>query len=297
MTIVQLQYFETVCQTNSISKAAELLYVSQPAVSVAIKELEHEFSANFFDRQSKGLSLTREGKAFYDIVAPFLREYEKLLTQAKNIGSSENTVRIGTTATCSASVFPQLFHYFYLQYPAVRVESCEKSRDELKQLLWEDKLDFVFMQIFADNLEEGLSCFSFNDEPLYFCLHRKSPYFKLLTGEQVSLEMVQDIPIVAFSVDGSAPYIGQSFANRGLKANIFYTTSQQNTQISFIENGVAGGFLAKSLCMNLPDDIACFPLAGSAVAKNALIWKTNLPLSRPANNFLQAARELKKYMK
>ena len=298
MTIVQLQYFETVCQTKSISRAAAMLYVSQPAVSVAIKELESEISVTLFDRQGKGTSLTREGRAFYEIVAPFLREYEKLLSAAKALGSSENAVRVGTTATCSASVFPQLLHYFYLQYPAVQVESCEKSRGELLTLLAEDKLDFAVMQIFENQLEEELSFFAFNEEPLYFCIHKKSPYFKQLPEGKISFEDVTEIPLVAFSSNGSSsPYIGTSFSRRGLKPNIFYTTTQQHTQISFIENGVAGGFLAKSLCENLPEEIACLELSSMNIAQNALVWKNDALFSRPAENFLQAAKELKRYMR
>ena len=65
MKIVQLQYFCAVTRLHSITKAAAELYVTQPAISSAIKELEKEFSINLFNRTKNHLTLTKEGELFY----------------------------------------------------------------------------------------------------------------------------------------------------------------------------------------------------------------------------------------
>ena len=65
MTLNQLEYFCAVCRCHSITKAADELYVSQPAISVAIKKLEKEFHLRLFNHGKNSISLTREGEEFY----------------------------------------------------------------------------------------------------------------------------------------------------------------------------------------------------------------------------------------
>ncbi|MFR3347575.1 MAG: LysR family transcriptional regulator, partial [Christensenellales bacterium] len=72
MKISQLRYFMTVCRYNNITKAAEELYVSQPAISSSIKDLETEFGVKLFYRQNNKLLLTDEGEYFLDKVTDIL---------------------------------------------------------------------------------------------------------------------------------------------------------------------------------------------------------------------------------
>ena len=65
MKIIQLEYFCAVCRYHSITQAAQKLYVTQPAISKAIQELEKEFSVNLFIRSKNHMILTEEGKRFF----------------------------------------------------------------------------------------------------------------------------------------------------------------------------------------------------------------------------------------
>lgn len=64
MKLHQLRYFQEVCRQHSITKAAEELHISQPAVSAAIRELEEEFGLKLFKRSHKKLVLTTEDPIF-----------------------------------------------------------------------------------------------------------------------------------------------------------------------------------------------------------------------------------------
>ena len=67
MNINQLKYFNAVCEYGKVSVAAQILHISQPSLSSALKELEQEFGVNLFKRQHSGMSLTNEGRIFYDL--------------------------------------------------------------------------------------------------------------------------------------------------------------------------------------------------------------------------------------
>ena len=62
MKLLQLKYFQTICKYNNITRASNELHVSQPSLSNVIRDLEEEFGVTLFQRLSKGLSLTEEGK-------------------------------------------------------------------------------------------------------------------------------------------------------------------------------------------------------------------------------------------
>ena len=62
MKLLQLKYFQTICKYNNITRASNELHVSQPSLSNVIRDLEEEFDVTLFQRLSKGLSLTEEGK-------------------------------------------------------------------------------------------------------------------------------------------------------------------------------------------------------------------------------------------
>lgn len=73
MKITQLEYFCATCRHHSITQAARELYVTQPAISSAIRELEKEFSINLFVRSKNHVTLTKEGELFYQKAQDMLR--------------------------------------------------------------------------------------------------------------------------------------------------------------------------------------------------------------------------------
>lgn len=80
MKIVQLEYFCAVARLHSITQAAAELYVTQPAVSSAIKELEKEFNVSLFNRSKNHLTLTKEGELFSRKLKSFSPSTNKRLT-------------------------------------------------------------------------------------------------------------------------------------------------------------------------------------------------------------------------
>ena len=76
MTITQMQYFVAVCEYGTISKSAEMLHISQPSISLAIKDLEEQLGVTLFDRENKRFQLSQEGKYMYEVTKDILRKLE-----------------------------------------------------------------------------------------------------------------------------------------------------------------------------------------------------------------------------
>ena len=96
MEIRQLEYFLMVSKVNSFTRAAELLYVSQPAVTNAVRTLEDELGIRLLDRSLKQATLTTEGKIFYAHV-------EKLMQGISNTLNEINALKISTAECCGSA--------------------------------------------------------------------------------------------------------------------------------------------------------------------------------------------------
>ena len=122
MKIVQLEYFCTVSQYHSITQAAQKLYVTQPAISNAIKELEKEFSVSLFVRSKNHLTLTTEGELFYQKARELLASIKQTTQQFYDLGKQIPPIRIGIPPLLSTIFFPEIVLEFNKLYPEIPVE-------------------------------------------------------------------------------------------------------------------------------------------------------------------------------
>lgn len=96
MTFVQLKYILTIAETKSLNKAAEQLYVSQPSLTNALKELEKEVGITIFFRTGRGVTLTNDGVEFLTYARELYREYEQLLQRYGEGGSYKKKFAVST---------------------------------------------------------------------------------------------------------------------------------------------------------------------------------------------------------
>ena len=79
MTLQQLHYAIVISESGSMNKAAEILYIAQPSLTSAIKELEREIGITIFNRSGKGVTLTADGTEFITYARQVYQQYEALL--------------------------------------------------------------------------------------------------------------------------------------------------------------------------------------------------------------------------
>lgn len=105
MTLNQLRYFCTASRCHSITKAAEELYVTQPTVSVAIRDLEIEFGISLFYRKGNQLILTQEGEALYEKATYILQYCTELQADYSSMARVKPPLRIGIPPMLSTVFF------------------------------------------------------------------------------------------------------------------------------------------------------------------------------------------------
>jgi len=147
--VVKLEFyrvFYVVAKTGNLSKASKELFISQPAVSYGIKQLEEQLGGRLFVRTAKGMELTPEGQMIYEYVS---RAYDEL-TAAENRfsqmrGLEEGTVHIGASDTISKYFILPRIEAFKKKYPKITIKITNRTTDEIMNLLKSGKVDLGFI--------------------------------------------------------------------------------------------------------------------------------------------------------
>lgn len=151
MTIRQLRIFQTVCKEHSISKASNRLFMSQPAVSHVIHELEEELTFPLFDRLHKKIYLTEVGNIFLQKVNQVLLMYDDLETTSPYLDKFV-PLTIGSGITIANFCLPPIMKEFETLYPHIPTHIEVKSAEAITNMLLLNQLDLGLIEGEVDNL-------------------------------------------------------------------------------------------------------------------------------------------------
>ena len=141
----QLRIFLTVCEKGTMTKAAESLYLTQPAVSQAITALEHHYQTKLFDRIGRGLQLTASGRALKASAQDIIRridEIDEVVLQADN----DSDVRIGVNLSVGKVLIHDYLRLFREIHPSSGVSVKAVKGFDLRSMLDLGELDFLLME-------------------------------------------------------------------------------------------------------------------------------------------------------
>lgn len=243
MKLYQLQYFREVCLMNGITKAAESLHVSQPAVSNAIKELEEEFQIKLFKRINKKLILTEEGAYFLLEVENLLEQSDQIIRNMSRMRDKKQSVRLGLPPMIGA-MSVDMICAFKKKYPDINIDLHDGSSLTLRKMLREDQVDIIIVSGRNKDLENSEGCILKTSE-MVFCVNEGH---HLSAEKSISIAHAALEPLVtvkdSFFVREK---ILNRFAENNCTARLEWTTDQLHTKIEIIRSGLASGFLLREI--------------------------------------------------
>ena len=164
ITIRQFQIFEAVAQHLSYTRAAEVLYLSQPAVSMQIKQLESEVEMPLFERMGKKLFLTEAGKellVYARNISQQLIELDEVMNEIRGSERGSVTIAVATTANYFAL---KLLGEFYKRFSGTNISLDVTNRESLLKHLNENTVDMVIMGQPPEDID--VEATPFMDNPL-----------------------------------------------------------------------------------------------------------------------------------
>lgn len=182
MTIRHLRIFQIVCKENSISKAAKELFMSQPAISHVIRELEDELTYPLFDRIHKRIYLTEAGKQFLEKVNHVLLLFDDLEASSPYLDKYV-PLSIGSSITFANFCLPTIMRDFEALYPHIKTHIQVCSAKSVTNLLLQNQADIGLIEGVIE--EEALYKIPFSS---YKLAAYSAPFHPLAKKASISLQ-------------------------------------------------------------------------------------------------------------
>lgn len=145
MTLRHMKIFATVCFSKSVTEAAKELGMAQPAVSLAIRELEDHYQVPLFDRISHKLYITEDGKKLLQYALRIIGLFDEVESTIKD-GNSSGTLRIGSSITIGTCLLPDYVKRFRAISSKVRIYVTIDNSAEIEKKVLENQLDFGLIE-------------------------------------------------------------------------------------------------------------------------------------------------------
>jgi len=179
----RLKVFQSVAHNLSFTKASNELFITQPAISKHIKELESEFEVKLFDRIGNKISLTPSGEillSYTDRIISLHNEVKFELSQQKE--NFNGNLRIGASTTIAQYVIPEALAIFNKRFPEIKLSLITGNTDEIEKSLLKNKIDFGIVEGKPTNSDIKYSTF-LDDELLIFTSAKNNEFPDSVTNE------------------------------------------------------------------------------------------------------------------
>lgn len=290
MTLNQLRYFCTTCRFRNITQAANELYVTQPTISLAIKELEEELGVILFTRIGNKLTITSDGAHLYERAKYILDYCNDLQLEISTNSEKNHPLHIGIPPMLSMIFFPSLSDAYNEMYPDSHIILDELGSIRACQMVQNDELDLALVNMETYNIDQLDSVLLLTDQ-LVFCV---TSNHALAGKDTIVPDDLANEDIILLSRDSvQNKLIRSRFETHGICPNIIMQANQLYTIINYIRDGKRGCFLFEKMLAGLPK-YKGIPLSPPLTVRIGLVWKKGRFIRSDMQQFISFA---KKYYK
>lgn len=275
MKLHQMIYFQEICrQGYNISKAAEVLHVSQPSISNAIKELEHKMGVQLFKRIDNRLVITRAGAHFLTLVEDLVSIVNSIEDEMRYFSHSETPLRIGVSPMDFSSVYELIFEKFAPKYPELKIEIYETG-DMLAQLK-EEIIDVAFISGNGFNLNQ-FNTHLVKSTRLCVFVNSLHPLARASVATKSDLETMK---MVLYNHTRLKSF----FAKNRISIEVLFYTNQISTMLQMVKANKAGSILLEDV--KTSERIKAIPIEGIEPVRIEMVWKKSKQINRPLKQLI-----------
>lgn len=252
MSDFRLKVFQAVAKNLSFTKASQELYVSQPAITKHIQELESEYQTRLFDRQGSKIYLTESGKLLLEHCERILEDYKRLEYEMHLLHDEyTGELKLGASTTVAQYVLPPLLGSFIRKFPQVNLSLLNGNSREVEVALQEHRIDLGLVEgVFR---LPNLKYTPFLEDELVAVVHTKS---RLQIPEEITPKDLLNIPLVLRECgSGTLDVIERALLQHNIKLSslriLMYLGSTESIKL-FLENSDCLGIVSiRSICKEL----------------------------------------------
>ena len=235
--------FYTVAKYTNITRAAEALFISQPAVTMSIKKLEDILDTTLFVRNKRGVTLTTEGKVLYEHISSAIESIkigENRLASLKTLETGN--IRIGIGSTLTKHFLVKYLEAFHKKYPKVTINIDTSMTFEILKKLNDGKIDIAIISNDTADFKDFNVNFA-KDLNYTFVCNKNYPE---LIGKSLALSDLNNYPLLLQHPNSNSRKLLDAFAEKnGVKLSSNMDLSSHSLVIEFAKIGLGVGFTAE----------------------------------------------------
>ncbi len=268
----QLSQFVAIAEAGSFRRAAQQVFIAQPALSVAIRKLEKSLDVLLFDRSARGVTLTAAGEAFLIEARLSLIHAEQARQSARLAALGEwGVVRLGFVGSASYRLLPAKLPVFLARYPGVRLELVEGTTVSIMDMLREGRLDVGVIRTPVDGSGDDLAIRNVEQDDLIAVLPRAHALAK---RKRIDLALLHDEPFVMFSrthVPGLRAVVVDVCRDAGFTPRVAQEVTQIQTLVGLVGSGLGVALLPGVAATFTSEQIRFVSLSNPAAHKRIMV--------------------------
>ncbi len=288
MELRVLQYFLTVVREENISKASEVLHITQPTLIRQISQLEEELGTQLFLR-GRHLTLTDSGVMLRRRAEEVVELIDKIESEFEGQNDISGIISVGSGSLNSSKILPNVMKTFQQKYPRVQYELYTNNADHVKERLDKGLLDFGL-------LLEPVDIAKYD----YIRLKDKERWGILMPAdcplaekEYVTREDLYKLPLITSNRLSLQKEISNWFDNDLSQLNIFATYNIITNVAMFVSHGIAYALTIEGAVDLFNPNLLVFkPLYPELSMTSVLVWKKFQPFSSASNKFLEYLKSI-----
>lgn len=299
------EYFITIAEAGNLTKAAQLLYTTQPALSQYLKRLEKSLGVELFDRSTSPLRLTYTGERYYQYLIQMKTLDENMRREFQDIKSEvSGRLRLGIALWRGACLLPDIFPEFHRRYPKIQMELFEGRSNQLEKALLNDNIDLAVMNLPHTLNYQKFTCEAIFDEPILVAAPTEHPYVQELLKQDrkakrypiASAELLVKLPLILTKPGQNLTFeVQRILAKNQIEPDILFETGNLTTAINLVARGIACTFVpgeGAGVCEH-PGKVTYFMLDDSSASWDlGVVYRKNSYLPKVSQLFIATLREI-----
>lgn len=289
LDIRHLECFIEVARQKNFSKAAEAMYISQPSISRAIKELEIQLGVTLFYRNTKSVELTDAGDTILEQAQQIVSSFNNITAKLQGLAKLQSgKIHIGLPPITGVTSFSHLLGAFKKEYPEIRIHLYEFGSKKIESAIQDGLLDIGICTPPDDN--ELCEKFCFIQDPLHVIMH---PTHWLAQHEVIDYKQLSGEQFILYDKDFRLhDMIIDKCREAGFIPTIVFETSQLELMTQMVEADFGIALLPSKICEALDtNSIISRPFVDPPLdLQLAISWKKDRYLSHAARQFLMFAK-------
>lgn len=291
VTVKQLKAFVSVAKTRSFAEAADLVYLSQPALSISIKNLEEAVGGPLLARSTRTLALTPEGEAFYPVAKRLLADWDDAMLELHNLFSlKRGKLSIAAMPSFASQQLASVLAEYRALYPDINVAVQDVVAEEVVDAVRSGRVE-VGVAFLPDSAVDDLNFETLFDDRFVVALPLDHP---LLEKKEITWNQLRSSSFIALQRPSRIrEVIEQALEEKKFELNVEFEAHHLITNIRMVVCGL-GVSVVPSLCIPQIEQLGgCWrPLKAPAITRKVGIFtRKRYPLSTAATAMVEVLKK------